>query len=62
MNKTNFAPAADWLVDEGRHLTPPPPNISRNTSASLRSALGVMPSQQNIVLERFFDDTGSMQW
>ena len=24
-------------------------------------ALGVMPSQENIVLERFFDDSGSMQ-
>src|SRR5207253_6717696 len=26
-----------------------------------RAALGVMPSQQDLVLERFFDDTGGMQ-
>ncbi len=29
--------------------------------AASKAALGVMPSQQNIVLERFFDDSGSMQ-
>jgi ATP-dependent Lhr-like helicase len=28
--------------------------------AAAKAALGVMPSQENIVLERFFDDTGSM--
>jgi ATP-dependent Lhr-like helicase len=29
--------------------------------AGAKAVLGVMPSQQNLVLERFFDDTGSMQ-
>jgi ATP-dependent helicase Lhr and Lhr-like helicase len=29
--------------------------------AAAKIALGVMPTQQNIVLERFFDDSGSMQ-
>jgi ATP-dependent Lhr-like helicase len=29
--------------------------------AASKVALGVMPTQQNIVLERFFDDSGSMQ-
>jgi ATP-dependent helicase Lhr and Lhr-like helicase len=29
--------------------------------AAGRAALGVMPSQHNLVLERFFDDTGGMQ-
>src|SRR3989454_4688353 len=29
--------------------------------AASKIALGVMPTQQNIVLERFFDDSGSMQ-
>jgi ATP-dependent Lhr-like helicase len=29
--------------------------------AAAKAALGVMPSLQNIVLERFFDDSGSMQ-
>jgi ATP-dependent Lhr-like helicase len=29
--------------------------------AATKIALGVMPTQQNIVLERFFDDSGSMQ-
>ncbi len=29
--------------------------------AGAKAVLGVMPSQQNLVLERFFDDSGSMQ-
>ena len=29
--------------------------------ASARAALGVMPSQDTLVMERFFDDTGNMQ-
>src|SRR6267154_1429910 len=29
--------------------------------AEARAVLGVMPSQQDLVLERFFDDTGGMQ-
>ena len=58
--RINFGPAIDWLVDEV--------GISRSAAEQIAEylgvatiALGVMPSQQNIVLERFFDDTGSMQ-
>jgi ATP-dependent Lhr-like helicase len=29
--------------------------------AGAKAVLGIMPSQQNLVLERFFDDSGSMQ-
>ena len=29
--------------------------------AAAKAALGVMPSHENLVLERFFDDSGSMQ-
>ena len=59
-NKSDFGPATDWLVGEV--------GVSRTAAEQIAEylgvatiALGVMPSQQNIVLERFFDDTGSMQ-
>ncbi|MBA2526210.1 MAG: DEAD/DEAH box helicase, partial [Pyrinomonadaceae bacterium] len=52
--------AVDWLVDEV--------GISRSAAdqmveylAAAKAALGVMPTLDNIVLERFFDDSGSMQ-
>src|SRR2546428_7891621 len=55
-----FDDAIAWLVTEV--------GISRSAAeqiaeylAAAKAALGVMPSQQNIVLERFFDDSGSMQ-
>ena len=49
-----------WLTDEV--------GVSRSAAeqiveylAGAKIVLGVMPSQQNLVLERFFDDSGSMQ-
>ena len=58
--KFNFAPALDWLHSEvgiskaaGEQLT--------EYLAAAKAALGVMPSHENLVLERFFDDSGSMQ-
>ncbi|HEY3026646.1 MAG TPA: DEAD/DEAH box helicase [Pyrinomonadaceae bacterium] len=52
--------AIDWLTEEV--------GISRSAAeqiveylAGAKIVLGVMPSQQNLVLERFFDDSGSMQ-
>jgi ATP-dependent Lhr-like helicase len=58
--KFNFAPAVEWLHSEvgvsqaaGEQLT--------EYLAAAKAALGVMPSQENLVLERFFDDSGSMQ-
>jgi ATP-dependent Lhr-like helicase len=58
--KFNFVPAVDWLHSEigiskaaGEQLT--------EYLAAAKAALGVMPSHENLVLERFFDDSGSMQ-
>src|ERR1700754_2037926 len=52
--------AISWLTDEV--------GISRTAAeqiveylAGAKAVLGVMPSQDNLVLERFFDDSGSMQ-
>ncbi|PWT80977.1 MAG: ATP-dependent DNA helicase, partial [Acidobacteria bacterium] len=59
-NLIDLEPPTAWLTDEV--------GISRSAAeqlveylASAKAALGVMPSLQNIVLERFFDDSGSMQ-
>jgi ATP-dependent Lhr-like helicase len=56
----NLDPAIDYLVNDV--------GISRAAAeqiveylAGARMVLGVMPSQDNLVLERFFDDSGSMQ-
>jgi ATP-dependent helicase Lhr and Lhr-like helicase len=58
--RVELGAAVDWLVDEV--------GISRSAAeqmveylAAARAALGVMPTLDNIVLERFFDDSGSMQ-
>ena len=59
-NGVNLEPAHDWLEHEV--------GISRSAAeqiveylAGAKIVLGVMPSQDNLVLERFFDDSGSMQ-
>jgi ATP-dependent Lhr-like helicase len=56
----NLETALNWLEQEV--------GISRNAAeqiveylAGAKIVLGVMPSQDNLVLERFFDDSGSMQ-
>ncbi len=56
----NLNPATDWLIDDV--------GLSRSAAeqiveylAGAKAVLGVMPSQDNLVLERFFDDSGSMQ-
>jgi ATP-dependent helicase Lhr and Lhr-like helicase len=58
--RINLEPSLSYLTDEV--------GISRAAAeqvveylACAKLALGVMPSHQNIVLERFFDDSGSMQ-
>ncbi|HEV7395483.1 MAG TPA: DEAD/DEAH box helicase, partial [Pyrinomonadaceae bacterium] len=60
LTKINTDLSLCYLIDEV--------GISRSAAeqvveylAASRIALGVMPSQQDIVLERFFDDSGSMQ-
>lgn len=56
----DLEPAINYLTDEV--------GISRAAAeqmveylAAAKAALGVMPSHENLVLERFFDDSGSMQ-
>ncbi len=56
----NLEPAITYLVNEV--------GISRAAAeqiveylAGAKAVLGIMPSQDNLVLERFFDDSGSMQ-
>src|SRR5256714_234714 len=59
-NGLDLEPAIGYLTDEV--------GISRAAAeqiveylAGAKAVLGVMPSQENLVLERFFDDSGSMQ-
>jgi ATP-dependent helicase Lhr and Lhr-like helicase len=53
-------PAINWLVDEVK-ISPPAAEQIVEYLAAAKAALGVMPTLENIVLERFFDDSGSMQ-
>jgi ATP-dependent Lhr-like helicase len=55
-----FGAAVDWLVDEVGISQSAAEQIVEYLAAA-RAALGVMPTLDNIVLERFFDDSGSMQ-
>jgi ATP-dependent Lhr-like helicase len=59
-DRIDLAPAIKYLTDEV--------GISRTAAeqiveylAGAKAVLGIMPSQDNLVLERFFDDSGSMQ-
>ncbi|MGI9065272.1 MAG: DEAD/DEAH box helicase [Pyrinomonadaceae bacterium] len=59
-DRINLEPAIKYLTDDV--------GISRAAAeqiveylAGAKMVLGVMPSQENLVLERFFDDSGSMQ-
>src|ERR1700754_532143 len=56
----NLGAAVEWITEEV--------GLSRSAAeqiveylAGAKIVLGVMPSQENLVLERFFDDSGSMQ-
>jgi ATP-dependent helicase Lhr and Lhr-like helicase len=56
----NLGAAVEWITNEI--------GLSRSAAeqiveylAGAKIVLGVMPSQENLVLERFFDDSGSMQ-
>ena len=58
--RIDLEPATKYLTDEV--------GISRAAAeqiveylAGAKAVLGIMPSQDNLVLERFFDDSGSMQ-
>ena len=56
----NLEPAINWLTDEVGIVRSGAEQIVEYL-AGAKIVLGVMPSQQNLVLERFFDDSGSMQ-
>jgi ATP-dependent Lhr-like helicase len=56
----DLSPAMEWFINEV--------GLSRSAAeqiveylAGAKIVLGVMPTQDNLVLERFFDDSGSMQ-
>ncbi|HEY6121913.1 MAG TPA: DEAD/DEAH box helicase, partial [Pyrinomonadaceae bacterium] len=59
-NLFDLEPATTWLIDEVGLTRSAAEQMVEYLAAS-KAALGVMPSLQNIVLERFFDDSGSMQ-
>ena len=56
----NLEPALQWLTDEVG-LSQSAAEQIVDYLAGAKIVLGVMPSQENLVLERFFDDSGSMQ-
>ena len=60
VNETSFGAAIDWLTGEVGLSQSAAEQIVEYL-AGAKIVLGVMPSQENLVLERFFDDSGSMQ-
>ena len=56
----DLEPALKWLMDEVG-LSQSAAEQMVDYLAGAKIVLGVMPSQENLVLERFFDDSGSMQ-
>jgi ATP-dependent helicase Lhr and Lhr-like helicase len=58
--KVNLEPAIEFLNQEVGISRFPAEQIAEYLAAA-KAALGVMPTIQNLVLERFFDDSGSMQ-
>jgi len=59
-HSVNFEPAIEYLTDEIGVSRAAAEQVAEYL-AGAKVALGVMPSHQNLVLERFFDDSGSMQ-
>jgi ATP-dependent Lhr-like helicase len=53
-------PAVRWLVDEVGLSGAAAVQLA-NYLASARNALGMLPTQQTVILERFFDEAGGMQ-
>jgi ATP-dependent Lhr-like helicase len=56
----NLDPAIRYLTEEAGISRAAAEQITEYL-AGAKAALGIMPSHQNLVLERFFDDSGSMQ-
>ncbi|HEX5885635.1 MAG TPA: DEAD/DEAH box helicase, partial [Pyrinomonadaceae bacterium] len=59
-SRVNLEPALRWLTEEVGVSSSAAEQIVEYL-AGAKIVLGVMPSQDNLVLERFFDDSGSMQ-
>ncbi len=59
-SRINLEPAINYLVNEVGIVHAAAEQIV-DYLAGAKIVLGVMPSQDNLVLERFFDDSGSMQ-
>ena len=49
-----------WLVDEGGIAEPAAEQLVEYLASAL-AALGLLPTQDTLVIERFFDETGGMQ-
>ena len=58
--RLNLEPAIEYLTQE-IGITRSAAEQIADYLAGAKFALGIMPSHQNLVLERFFDDSGSMQ-
>lgn len=56
----DLSAAVEWVTNEIGLSRPAAEQIVEYL-AGAKIVLGVMPSQENLVLERFFDDSGSMQ-
>lgn len=57
---SHWRPLVDWLQQE-THCTPLAAWQTVNYLAAQRAALGVIPTLQKVVFERFFDESGGMQ-
>ncbi|MBF5010093.1 DEAD/DEAH box helicase [Burkholderia pseudomultivorans] len=58
--ESRLAPALHWLVDELR-VSPDAARQIADYLARSRAALGALPTQDTLVMERFFDESGGMQ-
>lgn len=57
---SRLAPALHWLVDD-LHLSPGAARQIVEYLARSRAALGALPTQDTLVMERFFDESGGTQ-
>ncbi|QTO46253.1 DEAD/DEAH box helicase [Burkholderia latens] len=58
--ESRLAPALRWLVDD-LHLAPDAARQIADYLARTRAALGALPTQDTLVMERFFDESGGTQ-
>ncbi len=58
--ESRLAPALRWLVDDLR-LSPDAAHQIVDYLARARAALGALPTQDTLVMERFFDESGGTQ-